>query len=39
MSLIKFNKAHSYLDTIGVPRLEEYNSKINTYNLLFTGSH
>lgn len=36
MPLIKFNKAHSYLDTIGVPRLEEYNSNVIIDRIDFT---
>src|SRR5690554_6509724 len=36
MPLIKFNKAHSYLDTIGVPRLEEYNSNVIIERIDFT---
>lgn len=36
MSLIKFNKAHSYLDSIGVPRLEEYNSNVIIDRIDFT---
>jgi len=36
MPLIKFNKAHRYLDTIGVPRLEEYNSNVIIDRIDFT---
>ncbi|WP_415374561.1 HNH endonuclease [Patiriisocius sp. Uisw_017] len=36
MPLIKFNKAHSYLDKIGVPRLEEYNSNVIIDRIDFT---
>lgn len=36
MPLIKFNIAHSYLDTIGVPRLEEYNSNVIIERIDFT---
>ena len=36
MPLINFNKAHSYLDTIGVPRLEEYNSNVIIDRIDFT---
>ncbi|MDC0342035.1 hypothetical protein OAM90_02865 [Flavobacteriaceae bacterium] len=36
MPLINFNKAHSYLDTIGVPRLEEYDSNVIIDRIDFT---
>lgn len=36
MPLIKFNKAHIYLDTIGVPRLEEYKSNVIIDRIDFT---
>jgi hypothetical protein len=36
MPLIKFHNAHNYLDTIGVPRLDEYNSNVIIDRIDFT---
>ncbi|MEH6513483.1 MAG: hypothetical protein V7734_10320 [Maribacter arcticus] len=36
MPLIKFDNAHNYLDTIGVPRLEEYTSNVIIDRIDFT---
>lgn len=36
MSLIKFNKAHNYLDEIGIPRLEEYGNNVIIDRIDFT---
>jgi hypothetical protein len=36
MSLINFNKAHKYLDSIGIPRLEEYSNNVIVDRVDFT---
>ena len=36
MALIKFNKAHNYLDDIGIPRLDEYNNNVIIDRIDFT---
>jgi hypothetical protein len=36
MTLIKFHKAHTYLDDIGIPRLDEYNNNVIIDRIDFT---
>jgi len=36
MTLIKFHKAHDYLDEIGIPRLDEYNNNVIIDRIDFT---
>ena len=36
MTLIKFENAHNYLDTLGIPRLDEYESNVVIGHINFT---